>query len=212
MEHKYIFWDNDGTLVDTEPLYFDATTQALASVGVEFTREFYLTEVLEHGRSPFFAAEQKGMSKAEVVALREHRDRIYVSLLAQKPVIILPGVKEILTKLHNRYPMAIVTSSTRSNLDLMMNSSGLGHYFDFFVTYDDIKKAKPDPEPYLLAAQKANQPPSACLVIEDTERGVVSAKKAGMTCYLIPNQYQAAQTLADKVLASCTDLEQLISF
>ena len=88
------------------------------------------------------------------------------------------------------------------------NQTGLLPYFKFWVVNEDVQKSKPSPECYLIAAKKAGVNPANCLAIEDSPRGIKSAKDAGMTVYAIPT----AQTkkldlsLADKIFAGFSEL------
>jgi putative hydrolase of the HAD superfamily len=93
------------------------------------------------------------------------------------------GVRALLMELRaSNIPMAITTSSQRNWILPSIQSHGIKEFFSTIVTLDDVTKAKPDPEPYLLTAQKLGVDPASCLVIEDSVHGVKAAKAAGMTC------------------------------
>ena len=176
-----IFWDNDGVLMETEHLYYQANAAALARAGVELSLEEFCRISLRQGESVLALAD--GVS--DPVALRRSRDEIYFRLLGED-ARVYPGVQEILERLHGRLPMAIVTSCMRSNFQQMHRSSGLLHYFDFVLTREDYSASKPDPEPYRTACARAGLDPGRCLAIEDSARGVTSAARAGLTVAAIP--------------------------
>jgi HAD superfamily hydrolase (TIGR01509 family) len=176
---KAIFWDNDGVLMETEHLYYRANAEALARVGVELTIDAFREISLRRGESVL----QLAPGGEEEV--RGWRDVRYRELLTAEAEVI-PGVPEILTRLHGRLPMAIVTSCRRENFLRMHHASGLLGYFDFILTREDYGNSKPDPEPYLTACARAGLSPGDCLAVEDSERGVTAAARAGLAVAAIP--------------------------
>ena len=76
--------------------------------------------------------------------------------------------------------MALVTSTPRANLDLVLTGAGLAGAFDTIVAAEDVSRGKPDPEGYLLAARRLGVAPERCLVIEDAPGGIEAARSAGM--------------------------------
>jgi HAD superfamily hydrolase (TIGR01509 family) len=183
-----ILWDNDGVLVDTERLYFQATQRALASAGVELTLELYKDVSLRQGRSLFYLATERGWTAEQVAALRLERDAIYTELLRAGP-LLFSGVLETLRELRNTYRMAIVTSSRLVHFDVMHEKTEIRRYFEFVLAREDYGKSKPDPEPYLSAMQRLGVPAERCVAIEDTERGLSAAKAAGLRCIVIPHDF-----------------------
>jgi HAD superfamily hydrolase (TIGR01509 family) len=176
-----IFWDNDGVLMETEHLYYQANAEALARAGVELTLEEFCRISLRQGESVLAIAD--GLSDAD--ELRRARDEIYFRLLGEESRVY-PGVQDTLERLYGRLPMAIVTSCRRDNFLQMHRGSGLLSYFDFVLTREDYVASKPDPEPYLTACSRAGLHPGRCLAIEDSERGVISASRAGLSVAAIP--------------------------
>ncbi len=209
--YKAIFWDNDGVLVNTEPLYFEATQKVLAEIGINLTMEFYKHDHLKYNKSSFDFAREKGYNEEQVADLRKKRNAIYIEMIGNE-VPFIDGVLETLALLSGRFEMGIVTASPRSFMDVILKTENLGRFFKFVITSDDVKKVKPDPELYLLALKTVDLKPEECLVIEDTERGVIAAKEAGITCYAIPNELSAHNDFskADKVINSVKDLPELI--
>lgn len=206
-----ILFDNDGILVDTEPLFLQATQEILATVDVILTAEDYHEISMRQGRAVFDLAEARGVSKDEIQALRTRRNRRYSELIDQG-VRILDGVVEALERLHGVLPMAIVTSSDRDHFDQIHRQTELIRFFDFVLAAGDYAHHKPHPEPYLTAASRIGAVPDRCLVIEDTERGVESATTAGMSCIAIPNELSKAGNFenAHTVLRSMHELPPLL--
>jgi len=176
-----IFWDNDGVLMETEHLYYQANAEALAQAGVELSLEEFCLISLRQGESVLGLAEGMGDGQE----LRRVRDELYFRLLGEG-ARVYPGVLDTLERLHGRLPMAIVTSCRRENFLQMHRESGLLGFFDFVLTREDYRASKPDPEPYLTACARAGLDPGRCLAIEDSERGVISASRAGLVVAAIP--------------------------
>ena len=193
-----IFWDNDGVLMETEHLYFQANAQALACVGIDLSLEDFRRISLRQGESVLSLAAEEGPE------LRRRRDEIYYRLLGEE-ARVMPGVRETLERLHGRQPMAIVTSCRRENFLRMHRESDLLGFFDFILTREDYVASKPDPEPYRTACARAGLDPGRCLAIEDSERGVVAASRAGLTVAAIPGElnlggdFAAARWLLDGI-------------
>lgn len=180
-----IFFDNDGILVDTEPLFLRATQELLATVGVQVEAEDYAEICMRQGRSVFSLASDRGVSDETIRGLRERRDARYSDLI-DEGVVVLDGVSEALGHLYGTLPLAIVTSSGKEHFERIHAQTDLLPHFEFVLADGDYENHKPHPEPYLAAANRLGVDPARCLVIEDTERGLVAACGAGMRCVVIP--------------------------
>jgi HAD superfamily hydrolase (TIGR01509 family) len=210
-EFDVILFDNDGVLVDTEPLFLEATRELLATADIEIDLDLYREFCLVQGKSIFVLAERKGLSKAEILELRARRDARYMELI-EAGVSVLSGVNETLTRLHGVRPMAIVTSSGRPHFERIHLGTDLLRHFEFVLADGDYARHKPHPDPYLTAAARFGVECERCLVIEDTERGLEAAHAAGMRCIAIPNELSAAGNFekAERVLGSMTELAELL--
>jgi HAD superfamily hydrolase (TIGR01509 family) len=206
---RAIFWDNDGVLVDTERLFFAATRQTLARVGIVLTKELFVELILVQGKGAWHLASEKGYSPEYIEHLRRERDDLYTKFLCEQSIVI-EGARETLEFLHGRYLMGVVTSSKKEHFNVIHQLSGLLPYFDFVLTGNDYSKFKPDPEPYLLAIKRSGFRKEECLAIEDSERGLKSAKSAGIKCFIIPNELTRTGNFshADKILGSIKDVLQ----
>ncbi len=182
---RAILWDNDGVLVDTEHLYFQATQRVMASAGVELTEQLYVDHFLVEGRGAWHLLEDRGVSAEEIARLRDARNDLYGHLLREEPRAI-PGVAETLQALRGRYVMGVVTSSRKDHFDLIHEQTGLLQYFDFVLTAGDYPRTKPHPDPYLAAVARSGVDADACIAIEDSERGLEAATAAGVRCIVVP--------------------------
>ena len=180
-----IFWDNDGILVETEPLYLEATRETLATAGIPLTDDQYVELFLVQGRGAWHLAEARGIPPDEVQRLREARNALYARRLAEAPRV-MPGVTAVLASLHGRYPMGVVTSSRRDHFELIHERTGLLPYFDFVLTADEVPRTKPHPDLYLRAVDRSGVDRTECVAIEDSARGLAAATAAGVPCIVVP--------------------------
>ena len=209
-EFDVVLFDNDGVLVDTEPLFLRATQELLSTVGVTLSAELYAELTLGRGASVFELAVAHGLSTLEIAQLRARRNERYSELI-DEGVRILDGVSDTLARLHGVRPLAIVTSSGRDDFERIHRQTDLVHFFEFVLTDGDYARHKPHPDPYLMAAERFGVTPERCLVVEDTERGLAAAHAAGMRCIVIPNELSESGNFekAECVLSSMNELAPL---
>jgi HAD superfamily hydrolase (TIGR01509 family) len=209
---KGIFWDNDGVLVDTEQFYYLATKEILATVDIPLTKQNYLQLFLREARGAWHLAEQKGIPLHEIDRLKEQRNALYGRLLLDQDLMI-DGADEVLHSLYGKYKMAMVTSSRKEHLQVVHQSTGFLKYFDFVLAHGDYTKYKPDPEPYLLALEKSKLEANECFVVEDSERGLISATRAGLKCVIVPTDLtqEGDFSAAYRVLKSIREVPSLLA-
>ncbi len=201
-----ILWDNDGVLVDTEGLYFQATQEVMRTVDVELTREQYVEYFLRQGTGAWHLAQA---DEEKIEALRQRRNERYGELLRAEARTI-EGIEETLEALRAEYRMGVVTSSRPDHFEIIHASTGLLPYFDFVVTSADVTEMKPHPAPYLKALELAGRSPGECVVVEDSARGLLAAHAAGIPCYVIPTRWTRTSdfSLAAGVLERAGDLPE----
>ncbi|MFH0992688.1 MAG: HAD family phosphatase [bacterium] len=204
---KAIFWDNDGILVDTEHLYYRATKEIFAGAGIDLTFDLFYELFLVQARGAWHLVAEKGYSETEIEAMRQARGTLYARYLREEPIII-NGVETVLSALHGTYTMAVVTSSHRDHFEIIHQTTGLKRYFDFVLTSDDYGKVKPDPEGYILAIERVGLSKDECIAVEDSERGLIAAQRAGLRCLIIPTELTKRSLFpgAAKILKSINDI------
>lgn len=201
---RAIFWDNDGVLVDTERLYFQATQDIMTVAGVPLSEADYLEFFLRQGIGAWHLLEERGAPLDEIARLRQARNDRYSDLLRNEAHAI-DGVATTLSQLHGRYVMGIVTSSRKDHFDVIHERCDLLRYFDFVLTAADFPRVKPHPDPYLMAIERSGVDPGECIAIEDSERGLEAATAAGIRCIVIPTpltrggRFDAASGVVDSI-------------
>ena len=182
---RAILWDNDGVLVDTEGLYFQAGHEVLATQGVELTHRDFAEQSLKKGLSVF---DFLPVQDAELIEqLRLKRNARYSALLAEG-VPVIDGVVETLETFYGRVQMGIVTGSLRDHFDIVHAKTDLLPFFDFVLAREDYREAKPHPDAYLTAMRLHGLQPDDCVVVEDSERGCVAAAASGLRVLAVPNE------------------------
>lgn len=209
--YQAILWDNDGVLVDTERLYYRATREILAGLGIDLTlrsyHEYFL--VTAQGTQPLL--EKIGYGPEAVEEVRERRNRLYLEMLEREPILV-DGVENALASLRPHFAMGIVTSSRRDHFEAIHRRTGYLKYFDFVLAQDDYAQSKPAPDPYLAAIAKCGFPADQCLAIEDTPRGLTAARAAGVDCWMVRSElsqfadFSEAQGVFDSVGAMAAKL------
>jgi HAD superfamily hydrolase (TIGR01509 family) len=143
---------------------------------------------------------------AEVVRRLEARYRSELPLIA--------GAEQAVERLAEHWPLALASSSNRELIDLVLESSGLGRFFEASVSSEEVARGKPAPDVFLEAARRLSADPARCAAVEDSENGIRAAKAAGMHTIAIPNpQYPPdddALAAADVILATVEDLSPAV--
>jgi HAD superfamily hydrolase (TIGR01509 family) len=182
----HLLFDNDGVLVDSERLYFQANRDILAEYGVRLEHADFVHRSLTLGVGVFDLL--PGLDAAAEAHVRERRNRHYDRLLASDPDLVLPGVPQVLDQLA-AHPMAIVTSSRKDHFATIHRHTGLVERFAFVLAQGDYRRSKPCPDPYLAAVERFGVRPEDCLVIEDSPRGLASAGAAGIPCVVVRSPF-----------------------
>lgn len=211
MRRRFLLWDNDGVLVDTERWYFDSTREALARLGVELGAARYL-EIMASGGSCWDLARALGVGEAEIARRRRLRDARYAEHLRTQRLEI-DGVAEVLEALAADHRMAVVTTSRLADFQQIHAGRGLLPFFEFVITIEAVQSPKPAPDAYRAALERFGARPEEALAVEDSVRGLESARRAGLECAVIRHPFTAGQRFdgAWRVLDSVRDLPGLLA-
>ena len=210
-DYKYILWDNDGVLVNTEQWYFAATREALAELGVQLPIDAY-QQIMIQGRSSWELAAQAGVDPQQIKDGQDLRDELYRTYLSNTDLRI-KGVFEVLSELAQHYQMAIVTTCRRDDFELIHSNLDLLQFMQFVLTREDYAESKPHPEPYLTALQKFSATSSQALVVEDSERGLRAARAAAIDCAVVDYHFTRGHdfSAAQYRLQTLKELLQLLA-
>lgn len=189
-----ILFDHDGTLVDTEPVWAAAKVALAAEFGGTWTEQDTLDCL---GLSMQFTLDR--LRERGVNLPDEEINNLLVAkvheTLAQQPVEFLPGIERFLLEVREaQIPAAVVTNATTSVARRTANAAPEGT-FSVIIGNDETTHPKPNPQPYLLAAERLGVDPTQCVALEDSPSGVRSATAAGMRVIVVPGELEVPAEL-----------------
>lgn len=188
---KYLLFDHDGVLVDTEFWYYKAAERALADIGFALDKQQYLRDMTQ-GLGSWVQARAAGMDEQTLSTRRAARDAYYQEYLRTESIEI-EDVVEALAELSRYARMAIVTTAKRADFELIHEKRQIRQFMDFVLVREDYERAKPHPEPYLTGLKRFGAAKEEALVVEDSARGLSSAVAAGIDCAIVYNDFTKAQ-------------------
>jgi len=187
---KYILFDHDGVLVDTEFWYYKAGERALADVGLTLDKDQYLRD-MRQGLGTWAQARAAGLDEQTISRQRAVRNDYYQEYLRTEAIEI-EGVVEALAELSKYARMAIVTTAKRADFEIIHEKRHVRQFMEFVLVREDYKLAKPHPEPYLTGLKRLGATKEETLVVEDSARGLHSAVAAGIDCAIVYNDFTKA--------------------
>lgn len=175
-----VIFDMDGVLVDSAEAHRRAWAQLGDEVGTPFTAERF-QQTFGQRNASIIPAWVPGVSQQRIDALGERKEAIYRDLVRGGAIRIYDRVPQIFAELRQRgMKVAIASSGPAANISLVVEILGAATLLDAVVTAEDVRHGKPDPEVFLIAANRLGLAPSTCAVIEDSVHGIEAAKRAGM--------------------------------
>jgi len=185
MPPRAVLFDFDGVLADTENVHVAAWERTFGAMGwnvdaetcaraAEVDDRAFLTEI--------FAA--RGIQDGDVAGWVERKQAITLPLLAGSPRLY-PGVVELVRWLADRARLAIVSTTWRENITVVLQGAALSDCFMTIVGKEDVAQVKPDPAGYKLALKRLSVAASKSLAVEDSEGGLHAAQRAGVSCLVV---------------------------
>lgn len=212
---KAIIFDMDGVIVDSEPIHKKTGIQVFREFGMDVPKsewDFFRGKKWEDIFS--YASQKYGTRPVSIEDILRRKVEVYLDCAAEE-LKMTEGAYEFLVKLKNsqKYQYALTTSGRKYQQDEILQKFKLSDFFKVMVTAEDVKNGKPDPEPYAITAKKLNENPENCLVIEDSDNGILSAKAAGcLACGITGtfNREKLASAGADMIIDNFAELEIFI--
>ncbi|GAB2842173.1 HAD family phosphatase [Pseudoduganella ginsengisoli] len=180
-----VLWDNDGVLVDTERLFYQANRELFLRFGVDLSERQFFDWYLADNCGAWHLLTTLQLTNKQMDDLRGERNVRYAQLLAGANVQPVAGVEPVLAAWSSRLPMAVVTSCNGDHFQQIHAKLGLLKHFRFALTSEHYVNSKPSPEPYCLGLERLGVAASDCVVVEDSPRGLQAALGAGLRCIVL---------------------------
>jgi HAD superfamily hydrolase (TIGR01509 family) len=181
-----VLFDLDGTLADTEPLQWEAYRRVLAPFGVDVGIDEYRRHWIAVEGGAEYACRTYRLP-VDAAELRARKAIVYRTLIVAG-VAPRPGAREVLDRLAAHHRIAIATNSVRDEVAVVLEHLAIRDRLDAVVAREDYDRAKPAPDAYGAAARALGLAPEACVVVEDTARGVRAGLAAGCTVVAVPSE------------------------
>jgi beta-phosphoglucomutase len=216
---RAVIFDLDGTLVDTEPIHFDAFNQVLRADSVEIDRGEYFSRLIGLNDHDCFGTvlreNRKDASEEHLANLIARKTKVYQAMIAERD-LLYPGAEKFVRDCAARFPLMIASGTLRAEAEAILRGAKLRDLFLDIIAAEDVEHGKPAPDGFIAALgrigfilrQRDAVQPEECLVVEDTPAGIEAAHRAGMKvlalCHLRPAADLAA---ADVVRPSISGLD-----
>lgn len=212
MNYKAVIFDMDGLLFDTEIVYYEASQMVADQMGFPYDKELYLKylgvsdeEVWANYHQIFASFGKNNVQKFINDAYEETIRRFSLGTVQLKP-----GVIELLDFLEeHRIPKVVASSNQRHIIELLLEKNQLTNYFETIVSAENVKRAKPDPEIFLLAHEYLGTKKQETLVLEDSKNGILAAASAEIPVIMIPDLLAPSEDLQQKTLAVLSSLHEV---
>lgn len=204
---KGAIFDMDGLLFDTERIYQQTWQEIAQEKGVELGSDFpkaisgtngvYMCQVIEHY---YHVCDGRDIIEECMKRVREKLSRY---------VPIKDGVHEILNFfLEKGIRMAVASSSRAEQIESNLKKAGIREYFSEVISGTEVKRGKPEPDIFLLAAERICCEPGECYVFEDSENGIKAGHAAGCITVMVPDLIEASSEILPYCTLVCSDLIQ----
>lgn len=182
-----VLFDLDGTLVDSEPNYYEAGRRLLARYGVrDFGWDDHARFIGVGTRETLTTLRAEYGIEAPVDELLAGKNALYLEL-AGRSTEAYPEMRVLVERLHGRgVPMAVASGSSRAVIAATLAVTGLDAHLPLYVSAEEVAHGKPAPDVFLEAARRLGAEPASCVVLEDAVPGVEAARAAGMRCVAVP--------------------------
>jgi beta-phosphoglucomutase len=220
-----IVFDFDGVLVDSEPLHFRSFRDTLAAERIDLPEHDYYTRYLglsDRAAFELIGAEYLRPWVADQVAALMARKAVRFEQLERTSVLSAPGADVLVKEAADAVPIAVASGARREEVVRILDRIGLRRYFTAIVAAEDVAASKPAPDAYLEALRRLSTAartitPSRSVAIEDSVRGLESARAAGLKTVAVSRPYNGSEPMgADLVIASLatlnlTHLQKIVS-
>ena len=199
----------DGVIIDSEPLHQSCEKTIFQLLGVSITDEMHHSFTGCTDESMWSQIASIYRLSINIPDIIEMKKSLYLKHLKEKKISLIAGIVELLARLfNNEFIIALATSAPHEQIDYILNTFDIKHFFGSITSGDDVAMGKPHPEIFLTAAIAVGIEPKSCIVIEDSYNGIIAAKNADMKCiaYKNPNSGNQDLSKADVIITSFEEI------
>jgi len=202
-----VIFDMDGVLIDSFEPHKRSWQQMARERGVKMTDEQFAATFGRTSRDIIRRLWDEGVSDEQIRRMDDRKEALFRDLLREH-LPAMPGALELIDDLAaHGFKLGVGSSGPPENVNLVVDSLGLKDRLTGIVTGMDVTRGKPDPQVFLLAAERMKIDPARCAVVEDAVHGITAARRAGMTAVALTGTApRAAFAQADLVVDSLTEL------
>lgn len=207
-----IIFDMDGVIVDSEPLQVESYNQVLRKYNIFISKHRFKYFVGKKQSEIFAEIKENNQIEESIENLIAQKRDCYLKLVKAK-MVAMPGLSNLVRCLKDKgLGIGIASSSPLADIKTILRCIKMEEQFDRVVSAENLEQGKPNPDVFLLAAKELNTTPEQCIVIEDTNVGVLAAKRANMKCIAMPNYFTRDQDFssADFIVDDLYEAQEVI--
>ncbi|WP_426176233.1 HAD family hydrolase [Massilia sp. TWR1-2-2] len=211
LEKSAFIFDMDGTIVDNMAFHTQSWITFFEQRGMTIdAEEFFRTTAGRQGKEIIRAHMGEHLKDDEVLALNLEKESVYRELYGPHRKTV-GGFDELIRRAKEQgVVLAVATAAPNANIEFTLDGLDLRRHFDIVVGAADVARGKPNPDGFLLAAERCAVPPERCIVFEDAPLGVEAARRAGMRCVVLTTTLPAnAFDEFENVIAVAADFSEL---
>ena len=214
---KAVIWDMDGIIVDSARHHLKGWQMVFRKRGANYTEEDFRHNTGKRSDTIIKNVLGEKIPQNEIMKIIQEKDETFRQLMGQN-IRPFPGVLKLIASLkEHKFKIAIASSAPMENIQLITQSLKIHNHFDAIVSGWEVTRGKPDPQTFLLAAEKLGVEAERCIVIEDAISGVTASRRAGMPCIAVTNttpreELREADLIIDTLEEiTADDLERLLN-
>ncbi|MGT2932984.1 HAD family hydrolase [Streptococcus catagoni] len=194
---KYVIFDMDGVIVDSEYTFLSSKTQMLLDRGIDTDQSYQYQFMGTTFAYMWTVMKEECRLKDSIEELINEMNQRREEMIARDGVRAVKGAISLIKYLKEKgYELALASSSPKADIERNLRELGISDYFQHLVSGEEVEHSKPQPDVFLKAAELLRADPKNCIVFEDTKNGSRAAKTAQMTCIGFANPDYPLQDLS----------------
>jgi beta-phosphoglucomutase family hydrolase len=204
ISHPAVVFDMDGVLVDSYQAHFESWQQLYAELGVAYTEQSFAADFGRTSRDILRRTLDTELTDQRIKELDARKEALFRDIIRDN-FPAMDGATELIEALAaDGFRLAVGSSGPPENIELILEKLPGGRFIDVSVTGADVTRGKPDPQVFLIAAERLGVPPSDCAVVEDAVHGIEAALRAGMRAVALTgtataDEFESADWVVDRL-------------